>query len=323
MGGGVSIPFTRSLPYVLREQLAGKGLRAFAAAVVGVPDPAHVTIDQGGTQTTIPKLSSYANPADGDAAVCLAGDTGVVAIGAAGATVSGTMVRAPWNWTTATTSAATGRVGVNAATWATGTVVNIAKQDSAGADASNALALIKQGHSINLEQTDDATVWAQYTATGPGVDHGAYYSVPVSYVNSAGALPANNRGVTVAISSGSGGGGTGAQGPQGPQGATGPQGAAGTQGPIGNPGSQGPAGQAGAQGATGATGAQGPQGPSGAGTFVSGSGAPTTGVGVDGAIYLDTASLRIWGPKASGAWPATPMARLMPLSPTYAQTKTG
>jgi hypothetical protein len=100
-------------------------------------------------------------------------------------------------------------------------------------------------------------------------------------------------------------GATGAQGPQGATGATGPQGP---------------------QGATGATGPQGPQGiqgPSGASTFVAGSGAPTAGVGVDGAIYLDTASGRLWGPKAGGAWPGAAFARAMPLNPTYAQLKAG
>jgi len=91
-------------------------------------------------------------------------------------------------------------------------------------------------------------------------------------------------------------GATGAQGAQGPQGATGPQ------------GPQGP---------------QGIQGPSGASTFVAGSGAPTAAVGVDGAIYLDTASGRMWGPKAAGAWPATAFGRVMPLSPTYAQVTAG
>jgi len=96
------------------------------------------------------------------------------------------------------------------------------------------------------------------------------------------------------LTPGSGGGGTaGPPGPQGPAGPTGPQGPA------------------------------GPTGPSGATTFVSGSGAPTAATGIDGAIYLDTASGRLWGPKAAGAWPAAAFARAMPLNPTYTQIKTG
>jgi hypothetical protein len=118
----------------------------------------------------------------------------------------------------------------------------------------------------------------------------------------------------------------GPAGPTGPTGATGATGPAGPTGPQGNPGptgatgATGPAGPAGPKGDTGAT---GPTGPSGASTFVTGSGAPGSGAGVDGAVYLDVASLEFWGPKAAGAWPATPFGRLMPLQPTYAQVKQG
>lgn len=45
--------------------------------------------------------------------------------------------------------------------------------------------------------------------------------------------------------------------------------------------------------------------------------------GVDGALYLDTASLEFWGPKAAGAWPTQPFGRVMPLTPSYAQLKAG
>jgi hypothetical protein len=121
---------------------------------------------------------------------------------------------------------------------------------------------------------------------------------------------------------GSGGGG-GAVGPQGPPGPTGPTGPTGPQGPQGNPGATGSAGATGAQGPKGDTGATGAQGPSGASTFVSGTGAPGAGTGVDGSVYLDTASGRIWGPKAAGAWPASAFARAIALAPTYAQLTTG
>jgi hypothetical protein len=55
----VTVPFTRTLPYVLREQLQQRGARALVAEVAAVPDPETVTIDQGGTQVTIPRVSSY------------------------------------------------------------------------------------------------------------------------------------------------------------------------------------------------------------------------------------------------------------------------
>ena len=118
----------------------------------------------------------------------------------------------------------------------------------------------------------------------------------------------------------------GAQGPIGPTGPTGPAGAAGPQGVQGVPGPQGAKGDT---GATGPAGAQGPKGdtgatgPSGASTFVSGAGAPAAATGVDGSIYLDTTTGRLWGPKTAGAWPPSPLGRLVPIAPTYTQLATG
>jgi len=88
-------------------------------------------------------------------------------------------------------------------------------------------------------------------------------------------------------------------------------------------GAAGPTGPQGPKGDTGATGATGATGPAGPTTFVSGTGAPAAGTGADGSIYLDTATGRLWGPKAAGAWPGTPFARTLPLAPTYAQLKAG
>ena len=122
------------------------------------------------------------------------------------------------------------------------------------------------------------------------------------------------------LGSGGGGGATGPQGPAGPAGPKGDPGPTGPQGATGSTGAQGPKGDTGAQGIQGP---QGAQGPSGASTFLSGAGAPTAGVGVDGSIYLDTATGRLWGPKVAGAWPGTAFARAMPLNPTYSQITTG
>src|SRR4029077_19706272 len=110
---------------------------------------------------------------------------------------------------------------------------------------------------------------------------------------------------------------------QGPQGVKGDTGATGTAGATGAPGATGPTGPTGATGPPGDPGPTGATGPSGASTFLSGTGAPTAGVGVNGSIYLDTATGRVWGPKVAGAWPGTAFARAMPLNPTYSQITTG
>lgn len=71
------------------------------------------------------------------------------------------------------------------------------------------------------------------------------------------------------------------------------------------------------QGPAGAT------GPSGALTFVAGTGAPGAGTGVDGTMYLDLSNGRMYGPKAAGAWPSTPLGVLVRDATTYDQLAKG
>ncbi len=61
-------------------------------------------------------------------------------------------------------------------------------------------------------------------------------------------------------------------------------------------GTVGPAGPAGPTGATGANGTNG-------NTILSGTSAPSSGVGANGDFYINTATFTIYGPKASGSWP--------------------
>jgi hypothetical protein len=50
----------------------------------------------------------------------------------------------------------------------------------------------------------------------------------------------------------------------------------------------------------------------GGGGFLTGTGAPGSGVGNNGDVYLDLATLEMWGPKAAGAWPGVAFAKLVP-----------
>jgi hypothetical protein len=88
-------------------------------------------------------------------------------------------------------------------------------------------------------------------------------------------------------------------------------------------GTPGPAGPTGPTGPQGPQGVAGPTGPSGAATFLSGTGAPGAGVGVDGAIYLDVSNGRMYGPKTAGAWSATPIGILVRDATTYDQLAKG
>lgn len=66
-------------------------------------------------------------------------------------------------------------------------------------------------------------------------------------------------------------------------------------------GSTGATGSTGAPGSTGATGSTGAAGADGK-TVLNGSGAPGSGLGVDGDFYIDTTADDIYGPKTAGAW---------------------
>jgi hypothetical protein len=78
-----------------------------------------------------------------------------------------------------------------------------------------------------------------------------------------------------------------------------------SDGTIGGQPVQGPIGPKGDTGPTGPSGPTGPQGATGPGTLV-GAGAPASITGVNGDIYIDSLTGSYYGPKASGAWPASP-----------------
>lgn len=49
--------------------------------------------------------------------------------------------------------------------------------------------------------------------------------------------------------------------------------------------------------------------PRDAAVFLAGAGKPTTAIGVDGSIYLDTATATFYGPRTNDVWP--PLGRLV------------
>jgi hypothetical protein len=87
----------------------------------------------------------------------------------------------------------------------------------------------------------------------------------------------------------------------GPAGPAGPVGPAGPAGPAGAAGAQGAIGPEGPTGPTGADGADGTNGTNG-NTILSGTTAPSAGLGNDGDFYLRTTTSEIVGPKTAGVW---------------------
>ncbi len=114
--------------------------------------------------------------------------------------VSNAAYTATWRWTTSTTDAASsGYVGINAATWAAATQVNVNETLPAGGDVTNALGKLKVGDGFYVQDKTDATKWSEYTITALPTDHGTWQSFPVSYVSSGGVPPGNNEDTGVSL----------------------------------------------------------------------------------------------------------------------------
>lgn len=81
------VPITRSLPYVLREQLEqSQQTTVMIGRVTAVPDRAHVTVDLAGSTITIPKLMSYGSPVVGEPVFVLSDPLYTIALGSVSAT---------------------------------------------------------------------------------------------------------------------------------------------------------------------------------------------------------------------------------------------
>jgi hypothetical protein len=78
----VSVPATRLLQSVLREELAPSGLHLVLGKVVSVPDASHVRIELQGQQVTVPRISGYV-PQANESVYCLSGEGLTLALGAA------------------------------------------------------------------------------------------------------------------------------------------------------------------------------------------------------------------------------------------------
>jgi lipoprotein signal peptidase len=113
-----------------------------------------------------------------------------------------------WNWTTATTMVVSQRIGINTTAWATATAVNVSTISDDNTDNSSMFAKIQIGDGIEIQEKSDASRFGKYVINGSPVNNGTWWSFPVSYTNSGGALPANNDIIQMSFLSqgGSGGG---------------------------------------------------------------------------------------------------------------------
>lgn len=187
---------------------------------------------------------------------------------------------AAYVWTTATGAPAAGRLGMNQATWAAATQINIAKTRKDGTDVTLFVTRIAPGDELGIQVSADSTRYGKYLVTAAAVDQGTWFSVAVTHEAHGGVEPANNADATLLwftqgqqVEEWLGGAGAPAnslghigdwyldtgsgnvyektgsaawtnrgniKGPAGAQGATGPAGATGAQGPQGTQGIPGP-----------------------------------------------------------------------------------
>jgi hypothetical protein len=152
---------------------------------------------------------------------------------------------------------------LNNAAASAATVVYMSKTTSGGTDPTLIVNTIGNLTKIVVQNQANSAQYARFHATGPAVDQGTYWQVPVAYEAGPGGIPNKE---TCLMAFGQAAGSVGPAGPPGPTGATGPigpTGATGAQGPQGTKGDTGLTGPQGPQGTTGLTGPQGPQGTTG------------------------------------------------------------
>jgi hypothetical protein len=103
---------------------------------------------------------------------------------------SGALYTSQWTWTTKTADANTaGQIGLNSTLWNTATQVNVNKQKADNADVSFYLTAVTAGDFLRLQHKTDSTRYARYLVTGPGTDHGTWWSWPVTVDVYGGAVP--------------------------------------------------------------------------------------------------------------------------------------
>jgi hypothetical protein len=157
----------------------------------GDPGPAGPAGPTGATGATGPAGATGATgPAGADGATGPQGPPGP----------ANAIYTSTWTWTTNTSSASTaGQIGLNAATWAATTVINVNKQKADNADVSIYLAKIVSGVELHVQHKTDATRFGRYLVNAAGTDHGTWLSFPVTFEAGNGAVPGGTTSTALSI----------------------------------------------------------------------------------------------------------------------------
>jgi len=114
-----------------------------------------------------------------------------------------------WTYDTATTAVdpGAGRVRTNAATGALSTAIYISQTTVNAIDAAFVLGALATGDLIAVQEADNGANWARFEVSGAPTDNGAWFTIPVTYKESAGIEVAKNQDVLIRFTYGGGGGG--------------------------------------------------------------------------------------------------------------------
>jgi len=106
-----------------------------------------------------------------------------------------------WRWNNqATLPPINGQVRTDLGTWLNATHVYISKTTDSGQDVGAMLLTISPGSNLDVQHRTDPTRSARYTVRAAPVTQATYVDVPVTYVQSAGAIPTSNTVITVTFS---------------------------------------------------------------------------------------------------------------------------
>src|SRR5262245_17984930 len=114
-----------------------------------------------------------------------------------------------WNFVAATTASdpGSGKLKFNNAVVASATASYLSDTTSAGTDATQVLSSLRTGDTVYVQDRGNSANWARFTLSGGPTDNGAWFTLPVTHVSSAGSVPSNNSPLVLQLNQQGGGGG--------------------------------------------------------------------------------------------------------------------
>lgn len=124
---------------------------------------------------------------------------------------AGALTFTEYNYDSSTVAAdpGDGDVRLSGSTFATTTDLYFSDLTTNSTDVSALLASLQPGDTIKVQNKEDASNYAIYTVTGPAIDNGTWFDVPVSYDSSSGPMFDNATTLAVGFDVGGAGGGGG------------------------------------------------------------------------------------------------------------------